>query len=77
MLKEDPLGTREPGDSLITNDPWIGTGHLSDLTIVTPSFRHDRLVAFVGNIAHSPDMGGWAFLGHRARCMRRGCRSRL
>jgi N-methylhydantoinase B len=63
MLKEYPIETLEPGDSLITNDPWMGTGHLPDLTIVTPIFRHDRLVAFVGSIAHSPDMGGMGLSG--------------
>ena len=25
-----------PGDIYITNDPWEGTGHLHDITIVTP-----------------------------------------
>jgi N-methylhydantoinase B len=54
MLREFPPETLEPGDSLITNDPWMGTGHLPDLTIVTPIFRDRRLVAFVGSIAHSP-----------------------
>lgn len=63
MLKEYPVETLEPGDSLITNDPWMGTGHLPDLTIVTPIFRGDRLVAFVGSIAHSPDMGGMGLSG--------------
>ncbi len=63
MLREYPAETLEPGDSLITNDPWMGTGHLPDLTIVTPVFRGGRLVAFVGSIAHSPDMGGSGLSG--------------
>jgi N-methylhydantoinase B len=41
----------------------MGTGHLPDLTIVTPVFRDGRLVAFVGSIAHSPDMGGAGLSG--------------
>ncbi len=26
------------GDVYITNDPWKGTGHLHDITVVTPSY---------------------------------------
>ncbi len=28
-----------PGDVYLTNDPWKGTGHLHDITVVTPVFR--------------------------------------
>jgi N-methylhydantoinase B len=63
MIREYPAATLEPGDSLITNDPWMGTGHLPDLTIVTPVFLSGRLVAFVGSIAHSPDVGGSGLSG--------------
>ena len=34
------------GDSYITNDPWKGTGHLHDFTVVNPVFRNGNLVAF-------------------------------
>jgi N-methylhydantoinase B len=47
-----------PGDVLITNDPWNGTGHLMDLTILSPIFKDGRVVAFAGSVAHSPDLGG-------------------
>ena len=33
-----PPQTMCEGDSYITNDPWKGTGHLFDLTVVTPAF---------------------------------------
>lgn len=46
------------GDVFITNDPWIGTGQVMDLTLLRPIFRKDRLVAFAGSVAHSPDLGG-------------------
>ena len=26
-------------DVYLTNDPWMGTGHLHDITVVSPSFR--------------------------------------
>src|SRR5207244_9949440 len=46
------------GDVFITNDPWIGTGQVMDLTLLQPIFRNGRLVAFAGSVAHSPDLGG-------------------
>ena len=53
-----PAHTWRPGDCVITNDPWLATGHLPDITAVTPIFHRDRLVGFAGSIAHSPDVGG-------------------
>ncbi|HEX3171910.1 MAG TPA: hydantoinase B/oxoprolinase family protein, partial [Burkholderiales bacterium] len=48
-----------PGDVVITNDPWIGSGHLQDISMVAPVFnRKGELVAFSGVVAHPPDMGG-------------------
>jgi N-methylhydantoinase B len=48
-----------PGDVVITNDPWIGSGHLQDISMVAPIFAPGgRLVAFAGVVAHPPDMGG-------------------
>jgi N-methylhydantoinase B len=46
------------GDVFIANDPWIGTGQVMDVTLLRPIFRKDRLVAFAGSVAHSPDLGG-------------------
>ncbi len=50
-------GLRE-GDVLITNDPWQGTGHLSDVCLVKPVFHDGRIVAFSSTAAHVPDIGG-------------------
>jgi N-methylhydantoinase B len=47
-----------PGDVLITNDPWMGTGHKSDVCVVKPIFRAGRLVAFSATTSHMPDIGG-------------------
>lgn len=49
------------GDVYITNDPWEGTGHLHDITMVTPSFRGGRLVGFFACTAHIVDIGGRGF----------------
>jgi len=49
------------GDIYITNDPWEGTGHLHDITMVTPSFYKDELVGFFACTAHVVDIGGRGF----------------
>ena len=49
------------GDVYLTNDPWRGTGHLHDLTIVTPVFRGGVRVAFLACTAHVTDIGGRGF----------------
>ncbi len=49
------------GDVYITNDPWEGTGHLHDVTMVTPSFHNGLLVGFFACTAHVVDIGGRGF----------------
>lgn len=49
------------GDVYITNDPWEGTGHLHDITMVTPSFHQGVLVGFFACTAHIVDIGGRGF----------------
>ena len=49
------------GDIYITNDPWEGTGHLHDITMVTPSFHQGVLVGFFACTAHIVDIGGRGF----------------
>jgi len=49
------------GDVYITNDPWEGTGHKHDITLVTPSFHHDALIGFFACTAHVTDIGGRGF----------------
>jgi len=58
MLARYPRPRLAPGDVLISNDPYIGTGHLNDITMVKPVFAGGRLVAFLGSIFHSVDIGG-------------------
>jgi N-methylhydantoinase B len=61
MLKRYPAETLKPGDVIITNDPWLGTGHLYDITMVRPVFRKGRIVAYTLSISHLPDVGGSGF----------------
>ncbi|MFD2249144.1 N-methylhydantoinase B [Pseudochelatococcus lubricantis] len=49
------------GDTYVTNDPWLGTGHLHDITMVSPSFLDGKLVAFFACTAHVVDVGGRGF----------------
>ncbi|KAB2682857.1 MULTISPECIES: hydantoinase B/oxoprolinase family protein [Brucella/Ochrobactrum group] len=49
------------GDVYITNDPWKGTGHLHDFTVVSPSFRKGKLTGFFACTAHVVDVGGRGF----------------
>jgi N-methylhydantoinase B len=58
FLAKFPAASMKPGDHYITNDPWLGTGHLHDLTVVTPAFRNGRIVGLFANTAHVIDVGG-------------------
>ena len=58
FLRFFPPDQLAPGDVLITNDIWLGTGHLPDITLAKPIFKDGRLVAFSATTAHAPDIGG-------------------
>ena len=58
FLREFPPGSLQPGDVLITNDPWMTAGQINDLTVLTPVFRGGREVAYFANTCHAPDIGG-------------------
>ncbi len=58
MLAKYPADRWRPGDVVVTNDPWLGTGHIPDICIARPIFARDRLTGFVMNISHLPDIGG-------------------
>ena len=58
FLRKFPIETMGPGDHFITNDPWLGTGHLHDLTVVSPAFYQGRIVGLFANTAHVIDIGG-------------------
>ena len=58
LLKAYPADSLEPGDVLVTNDPWKTAGQVNDLTVLTPVFRGAQIVAYLSNCCHSPDIGG-------------------
>jgi N-methylhydantoinase B len=55
-----------PGDVLITNDPWLSAGHFFDITVLTPMFDGDRVIAYIGSTIHHTDVGGYG-IGAGAR----------
>jgi N-methylhydantoinase B len=58
VLAKFPREQLAPGDTVITNDPWIGTGHLNDISMIHPIYRDGRLIAFAASTAHTVDIGG-------------------
>lgn len=58
MLEKFPPETLVDGDVIVTNDPWIGTGHLFDINIMRPVFRRGTLVGYTMSVTHLPDIGG-------------------
>tara|TARA_R110001599_G_scaffold232506_1_gene431704 strand:- start:430 stop:2097 length:1668 start_codon:yes stop_codon:yes gene_type:complete len=49
------------GDVYLTNDPWKGTGHLHDFTVVSPAHRNGCLIGYFACTAHVVDIGGRGF----------------
>ena len=58
MIERHPPHTLEPGDVLVTNDPWLCAGHLFDIAVAVPVFRAGKVVAFCGVVGHVTDIGG-------------------
>ena len=59
ILAVYPVDELEPGDVLITNDPYQTAGQLLDVTVLVPVWRHGRLIAFFGSTIHHTDVGGY------------------
>ncbi|ADO42919.1 hydantoinase B/oxoprolinase family protein [Ketogulonicigenium vulgare] len=53
-----PQEVMREGDVYIHNDPWMGTGHLNDISITTPCFYQGKLVGFLACNSHIMDIGG-------------------
>ena len=58
FLQEFPIDTIEPGDVLLSNDPYKLAGQLNDMCLVTPVFHRDRCVGFFASCCHMVDVGG-------------------
>ncbi len=58
LLKVYPPETLQPGDVIVTNDPWLTAGQINDFTVLTPVFLNGRIVAYFANCCHAADIGG-------------------
>ncbi len=58
MLEVIAPNELNPGDVIIGNDAYQGTGHLNDITMVMPIFRGESIIGYVGSTFHSVDIGG-------------------
>ncbi len=58
FIERFPIDTMRKGDVYITNDPWMGTGHLHDFTVVSPTFKDGKIVALFACTSHVVDIGG-------------------
>ncbi len=74
MLERRSLDRWQPGDVMLTNDPWIGAGHLPDVSIVQPIFFRAQLAGFIGSITHVSDIGGTLFGGQTKELFEEGLR---
>jgi N-methylhydantoinase B len=63
FMQRFPVSDMKPGDVFITNDPWLGTGHLFDYVVVTPVFAPGTKtpVALFASTCHTIDVGGLGF----------------
>jgi len=61
FIKAFPVETMKPGDIYVTNDPWMGTGHLNDFVLTTPAFHRGKLVGLFSCTSHIMDIGGIGF----------------
>jgi N-methylhydantoinase B len=61
FLDRFPVAAMRPGDVFISNDPWMGTGHLFDYVVVTPAFLGDTPVGLFASTCHVIDVGGVGF----------------
>ncbi|MCZ4353986.1 hydantoinase B/oxoprolinase family protein [Roseovarius aestuarii] len=55
------FGALEPGDVILTNDPYLSKGlstHLPDLHMIEPYFHEGKIVAYGWCFVHSSDVGG-------------------
>src|SRR5436305_5569677 len=59
FIEAFPTQTIQPGDVLITNDPWLSAGHFFDITVMVPAFHKGKLVGFFGSTIHHTDIGGY------------------
>lgn len=58
FLKYYDVADLRPGDCLILNDLYMGSGHLPDFFMMTPCFAGGQIIGFAVNCVHMIDVGG-------------------
>lgn len=58
MLEIVPIDNLSAGDALVTNDPWLGAGHVFDFVVVTPAFLNGKIIGYLASTSHIVDVGG-------------------
>ena len=58
FLKKIASENLRKGDALITNDPWIGAGHIFDFVVVSPIFFRNKIIGYFASTCHVIDVGG-------------------
>jgi N-methylhydantoinase B len=58
MENRHPRPGIDPGSMFLSNDPWIGATHQSDVALLAPVFVDGRIFAWVANSLHHADLGG-------------------
>lgn len=58
VIKRHDPARMKPGDVYVINDPYMGGTHTMDVKFVRPHFHDGKVVFFVANTGHWPDVGG-------------------
>ena len=74
MLAKFPPESLAPGDIVVTNDPWMGTGHTYAINVMAPVFRKGRIAAYAMSVTHLPDIGGQGFGSEATEIYQEGLR---
>jgi len=60
VLEYFPVADLHPGDAILLNDSFLGSGHFPDCFLVSPAFLNNKVIGFVCTTAHHIDVGGAA-----------------
>jgi N-methylhydantoinase B len=58
FIAKIPASEMKEGDHYVTNDPWLGTGHLNDIVVTSPAFHKGKMVGLFSCTVHVMDIGG-------------------
>ncbi len=77
LIREGAVAAPEPGDIYIVNDPYLGGTHLMDVRFAMPFFAEGKLMCWLQNTGHWPDIGGMVpggFSAHATEVEQEGLR---